>query len=399
MAKKKEKTALKKGEARFQIIGEAKINDYTYKIDEIAESSDWVFNVLNLGIDCNEYGTVYAEMMGGYGSERDNVIYVHGKDEDGRDDYSNCFQVDWDDRFDEDILESVGNNCFITIGLEKDKKNKTFAKRFLSAYDAILYVQEHLTADTVVNVKGELKYSMYNGTVQTRKEIKSIYLSNKDDKKDYSATFSQTILLDRDSIGTPDKDKGVIPVHGYVVDYVSKYNGNSIKRNVPFAKTFELEVITENRTSEQTKLFVGKYLKVKKGVDEITFVGDLVEKGATVTATEDDIPDDIKELIKMGIYTLEEALAKCSVSGARERRMVITQIAIKMVGDDEKKTPVVQQEKAKYEEEDLIFVFPGEDDEEDSETDDVPFDTDESTDDDGEATSDENDTSWLDDLK
>ena len=40
MAKEtKEKTPLKKGTASFQLIGEAKVNDYTFKIDEESSSA------------------------------------------------------------------------------------------------------------------------------------------------------------------------------------------------------------------------------------------------------------------------------------------------------------------------------------------------------------------------
>ena len=88
MAKVKEKKPLAKNNwiQNFNIVGEVKLNDYTFKLDEKSEKSDWVYNALNLGIDCGEkYGTVYAELMGGYGSERsNNVVYVHGKDEDGK---------------------------------------------------------------------------------------------------------------------------------------------------------------------------------------------------------------------------------------------------------------------------------------------------------------------------
>ena len=115
-------------------------------------------------------GTVYAELMGGYGAERDNVVYVHGKDEDGKDDFENRFTIDWDDRFDEKILESVGDLCFMTVGLEKDKNGKVFYKKFLTPYDMIAYINENLEDGMVVNVKGQLKYSSYEGNVKVRKE-------------------------------------------------------------------------------------------------------------------------------------------------------------------------------------------------------------------------------------
>ena len=89
MAKRNKKTLEKKNWSNsFVLIGEAKINEYTFKLDEKSEKSDWVYNSLNLGVYCGETcGTVYAEIMGGYGAERDNVIYVHGKDEEGKDDF------------------------------------------------------------------------------------------------------------------------------------------------------------------------------------------------------------------------------------------------------------------------------------------------------------------------
>lgn len=399
MAKKNEKTPLKKGEARFMLIGEAKVNDYTYKIDELAQESDWVYNVLNLGVDCGENGVIYSELMGGYGSERENKIYVHGVKEgkNGRkqDDFDNRFEIDWDDRFDDSVLEEVGELCFITVGLEKDKKGKTFVKKFLSAYDAILYVQEQLESGMVINVKGSLKYSKYNDNYQTKKEITSIFLSKVEDRNDYRATFTQTILLDKDSIGKPDKDKGIIPIYAYVVDYVKNYGDKEVKTNIPYPKMFELEIGTE----EQTKKWLDKVLKVKKGITEITFEGDLIEGGALVTVTEDDIPDDIKELIEIGAYTVEEALTKCSANNSKEKRMIIRKPAIKMQGEEGKEVPVVQKFEEKYTEDDLVLDFMLEDNSKDDDDNDddgePPFDVDDENEAEEKAS---NDTSWLDKL-
>ena len=66
----------------MNILGKAVVNDYTFTIDKRSESSDWIYNRLNLTVDCGEkHGRISTELMGGYGSERGdkNVIYVHGK--------------------------------------------------------------------------------------------------------------------------------------------------------------------------------------------------------------------------------------------------------------------------------------------------------------------------------
>ena len=371
--------------SNFTLIGKPKISDeYTFKIDEKSEKSSWIYNSMNIGIDCGEkHGVVYAEMMGGYSEENENKIYAHGKKDDGSDDFDKQIIVNWDDRFNDDVLEEIGDLSFITIGLEKTDKDKTFYKKFLSAYDAIAYVKEHLTEDMVVNVRGSLKYSSYNDNVQVRKNITSIALSKADDTSKYKATFTQSVLIDKDSASLKniDKDKGVMFVDTKVLDYVKEVNGIEVKGQYPYSKQFEFEMNFENE--KQCKTICEKLFKVKKGVTQITFEGEFVEGGAVVTATWDDIPDDIKDLVEMGMYSKEEALAKCTANGSRERRMVLKKPMIKLVGDD--KTPVIQKFDERYNEEDLVldYLF-------DKKSDDKPpFDTDDETD------SDDNSMDWL----
>jgi hypothetical protein len=370
MAKKQERTELKKAQSTFQLIGEAKITDFTFKIDETSQKSDWIYNQLNLGVDCGNGNVVYADMMGGYGSDRDNILYVHGvkKDDNGKttDDYESRFTIDWDDRTDEDILETIGNQCFLTVGLEKDKNGNIFAKKFLSAYDAIEYVKEHLESGMVVNVKGNLKYTIYNDSVQVKKEIKSIFASKVDDNSKYRASFTQTMLLDKDSVGKLDREKAVYPISAKVVDYTKMYNNVEVKQNVPFTKVFELEVDKEK--PENTKKFIDKVLKVKKDITEVTIEGDIIESQTLVSITEADIPADIMELIEIGAYTMEDAIAKLAVGGSKEKRLVIRKPSIKMVGDEDSKKPVILKTESKYKEEDLIFDFMFEDKEEEEPT-------------------------------
>lgn len=362
-------------QSTFNLVGKPVINDYTYKIDEHSEKSKWVYNALNLGVDCGEkHGTVYAELMGGYSEENENRIFAHGKNDDGNDDFEKQIIVDWDDRFNDDVLEEIGDLSFITIGLEKTDKGQTFYKKFLSAYDAIAYVKEHLSEDMVVNIRGNIKYSTYNDVVQVRKNITSIALSKVDDPSKYKATFTQSVLIDKDSASLKseniDKDKGVMYVDTKVLDYVKEVNGIEVKGQYPYNKQFEFVMDFSNQAA--CKKIMDKLFKVKKGFTQITFDGEFIEGGAVVTATWDDIPDDIKDLVDMGVYTEEEALAKCTANGSRERRMVLTKPMIKLVGED--KVPVLQKFEEKYEEDDLILDYLYSDNNDDEEP---PFEVDE----------------------
>ena len=359
MAKTKERKALKKGKATFNLIGRVKVTDKTFNLGNSYDSG-WTDNSMYVGVDCGNGNTVYAEMRSGFYSDPDkeSVIRAYSKDEKDDAGKSKSVEIAWEDRLDESLYDSISDSSFLTVGVEKDVKDKTVYKKFLTAYDAVEYLNEHLEDGMIVNVKGTIGYSEYEGNVSTKKEITSIVLSKIDDEADFKATFSQTILVDSKSIGKKNDDKGTMELAAYVVDYVGKpkIDGEKIevKKNVTYPKTFEVAI---NENPEITAKMLQRFFKPKKGkITEITVTGNLVEGGSTVNITEDDIPDDIKELIEMGLYSEEEAEKKIAVgNGNRERRMIIVKPDITYVGTGDDRKPTVAFEDGKYDEDDLYF--------------------------------------------
>ena len=354
MAKTKERKALKKGKAAFNLIGRVKVTDKTFNLDNSYDSG-WTDNSMYVGVDCGNGNTVYAEMRSGFFPDKDNVIRAYSKDEKDDAGKSKSVEIAWEDRLDESLYDSISDSSFLTVGVEKDVKDKTVYKKFLTAYDAVEYLNEHLEDGMIVNVKGTIGYSEYEGNVSTKKEITSIVLSKIDDEADFKATFSQTILVDSKSIGKKNDDKDTMELAAYVVDYVGKpkIDGEKIevKKNVTYPKTFEVAI---NENPEITDKMLQRFFKPKKG--KITVTGNLVEGGSTVNITEDDIPDDIKELIEMGLYSEEEAEKKIAVgNGNRERRMIIIKPDITYVGTGDDRKPTVAFEDGKYDEDDLYF--------------------------------------------
>lgn len=356
LAKEKERKALTRGRSAFNLIGRVKVTDKTFNLDN-TYSSGWTDNRMYVGVDCGEGNYVYGEMAGGFFPEEDSVLRGFSRDRDA-DGKSKMVEVAWEDRFDEDLLDTISDMSFITVGVEKDVKDKTVYKKFLSAYDAVEYLNEHLEDGMIVNVKGNIKYSEYDGNVSTKKEITSIALSKVEDEADFKATFTQTVLIDSKSIGKKDKEKNTVTLDAYVVDYVGnpKIDGKkvSVKQNVTFPKSFEVAI---HDNPEVTAKMLERYFKVKKGfVNEITVVGKLIEGSSTVNITDDDIPDDIKELIELGLYTDEEAKNRMAVgNNSGDKRMVILKPDIVYVGKDEDRKPTVALEEKKYEESDLYF--------------------------------------------
>lgn len=357
MAKTKERKALKKGKAAFNLIGRVKVTDKTFNLDNSYDSG-WTDNSMYVGVDCGNGNVVYAEMRSGFFPDKDNVIRAYSKDEKDDSGKSKSVEIAWEDRLDESLYDSISDSSFLTVGVEKDVKDKTVYKKFLTAYDAVEYLNEHLEDGMIVNVKGTMGYSEYEGNISTKKEITSIVLSKIDDEADFKATFSQTIFVDSKSIGKKNDDKGTMELAAYVVDYVGKpkIDGEKIevKKNVTYPKTFEVAI---NDNPEITAKMLQRFFKPKKGkITEITVTGNLVEGGSTVNITEDDIPDDIKELIEMGLYSEEEAEKKIAVgNGNRERRMIIVKPDIIYVGTGDDRKPTVAFEDGKYDEDDLYF--------------------------------------------
>lgn len=410
MAKVKEKKALdKKGWIQsFTLVGKAALGKFTFNIDAHSEKSDYIYSRMLLNVDCGEkYGLVQSQLMGGYSIRNPYPVYVHGKKIDektGRevDDFDNSYTIDWEDRLDESILEDVGNLCFIRIGIERDKDGKVVEKRFLTDYDAINYLSDTLKDGTEIKVKGQLKYSIYNDAIQVTKQINSIFL--KTDKDAPIAMFTQTMLLNKDSVGKLDKDKMVYPIVGMILEKFKEYNGNdltdggSVKggKFVPLRKVFDYEVDPDNK--EKADLVISKVFKVKKNITMLTCEGIFVEGGATVQATEADIPADIKELIDLGAYSMEEALAKCSENKGTERRMILKRPFLRMVGEEGNKTLQIQKFDDKYSDEDLMldYLIKHEEPEEEEDEDEVPFEEEKPKKE--EPSDDLDDDSWMDSI-
>ena len=383
MTNEVKKITRKNWTSRFNLVGRPKLGDYTFKMDEHSNKSSWIYNSMNLCLDCGEkFGNCYSNMMGGYSPERATTLYVHGKDENGRDDFGIRMEIDWDDRFDEDLLDKVGDMNFIKVGLERDVRGQTVIKKFLSPYDAIEYIHDNLTEDMVVNVSGNLRYSTYNDHVTINKDITSIYLSRVEDPKDFHASFTQSVIIDKESCNTKDidKDTGIMPIDAIVLDYIKEFNGHEIRGQWPYHMNMEYQFDLSDK--DKVKKIYEKLFKVKKGYTQITFDGEFVSNGGTVTPTIDDIPEDIRSLIGI-VYTEAEALEQCATSANRENHMFLKRPSIFMVTDQnnpDNKNAVLQMFPENYTEDELDMSWVYADsanDDEDDEDDDLPFGNDE----------------------
>lgn len=355
--------------SRFTLVGKAIINDRTFSIDQRSQNSDYISNRMNLGLNCgSKYGNIYCELWGGYSENRDTFIYIHKKNPDGSDDFSNSDKIAWEDRLDENILSEIGESCFIRVAIETTAEGTLFKKKFISPYDAINYLYEHLRSDTRIRVTGHLKYDYYNGSVRVRKEIERITVVG-DDVPD-SATFVQSILLTKGCAGDVDKKTGVCPIDGIVLEYFKTFNGKEVNGCVPLHKNFEFDFSKFLDAPDKIKKIKDSFFNVRKGVTEVKFEGEFIESGSTVQMTEDDLDEDVKLQIEFGLRTLEEALQTTAGSGSVVRKMVLIRPAMKDIErEDGSVKRTIDITERKYEEDDLALDCLIEDEEDDTEED------------------------------
>ena len=111
------------------------------------------------------------------------------------------------------------------------------------------------------------------------------------------------------------------------------------------------------QSGEQINSIYNKLFKVKKDVTQINFIGELIENG-TVTITYDELPDEIKELVDIGAYPLEEALTKCTQNRTKDKKMVILRPEIGKSSDDDNVVSKLMRFESAYTEDELIFDIP-----------------------------------------
>lgn len=360
---KNENVKLKKGRAQFMLIGKflRKVGkdgtDYSFNLDKVSDSG-YKYSNFKMRTDCGNGNEVYSEMMGGHHTAKEQMIYCHGKklNDDGKevDDWATRVEVAWEDRFNETILDTVGDMCFIKIGIEKDIEGNTVVKKFLSEYDAIQYIHDNLTDGAIVNVKGNLSYSKYNDNIQTKKQIKSIFLSKMEEEKDFKAEFTQTILVDKNSIKKTDIENKKIVIDARVLDYMKE-----VKGNIPYNINFELHFEDEKEAALVEKM--SKILFApKKDIDEVTIIGKFVESLPLVNIKDIDVTPEIQELIDMGILDEEDVKKKAVGNGKKQRKMVILRPDMLNVDKEGITTTSINRVIGKYKEEDLIVTIPDE---------------------------------------
>lgn len=353
MAKKDTKERkIRKTNGSFEMVGRIKINEKTFSNDTSANG--YVWERVSTSINTGNGNTPFINCMGGYNPDKPLPIRIYQNGE--------SFDVDWEDRNNEEIIDKISKYNKIVVGVSRDDEDKVVYNEYLSWYDAVEELKENKEEldGAVVKVRGNIGWNEYNDNINPQFNITSIYLVDKEEE-DFHSTYKQIILMDVDGIEKPilkilkETNFEALPDEVEISAYMMDYN-SSIKKTRPYKSTYVLK----KSDFKNIKQF-GKILKLlyigKNKILMTEVVGNVVNSQNIRNATLEDFDADVLDFYDGDEDELMEE--KIIESGGNARYLSITKPAFRFDKETGKKgfyRHITGEEDFPYELSDLVFV-------------------------------------------
>ena len=316
----------------FNITGYITVDDKTFEMNKAGKNNkNWIMNVFNPKVEDKEGKSMYMRFMDGFDKVKGKRIFARTKD-------NSNIEISFADRDKEALLEQLDDFSFVKVGLGKEKvKDEETGKeyerwnfrKFITSYDAIALLKEVLEIGKTYKVRmiGNQKFNLFNGNMNRNYDLQTIYILPEDDTSECDFGFKHNILLDSESVNM-DKwaEEGIANIKAKV--YQKKNKDEYEVLEVPF-------VIRANENNkEKYENVIKKHLLVEEegvirriniaGVYNCGYISGKVE--------EEDLPEEIKEMIKDGIYTKEQIL---NMNSKKEKvdELVIRKPVIRRIDD------------------------------------------------------------------
>ena len=201
--------------ARFSFTGKLEVNtdpeakNYFLRTGKTSNKNN--YKSINLQVLQDKNNRSFVEL---FGMESDVIKTI--------DTDNNKIDIEWSDRFDDDVVKQVANYKKTTI------KNDDERKDFISSYDAIEYFVDHLDEfkDKLVTVTGQRSKNLYQNKLTDRFQITSIRTVDDDVTK--KLTVSMDFFFNKDSFDMSDWSKEhKLYINGYTSEYISTTKENN----------------------------------------------------------------------------------------------------------------------------------------------------------------------------
>lgn len=264
---------------------------------------------MNFGIKTSKMNMGFVEL---FGSQQD-VIKTYDTNGDP-------IEVDWKDRFNEDIVSSVRRSSKHIINLGPGYEEK----QFISAYDAIEYLAEELPKlNEVISVTGNVRKEFYNGQTLNKFIIKNVFAVEPGGEK--KLQVNMTFFWDNEGIDV-DRDKDLIYLNGYTREYIDKDTGSKyVPQQIILGKD---TLIEGNERSERSYEFKKKLVEQvpRRGVAQAGWICILINGSEEIPFDESQLTPLQKESIELGLHTIDDFKPRGQIYGQRVNQLRIANI-------------------------------------------------------------------------
>lgn len=277
---------------------------------------------INLGIMESKNNMGFVELFGSV--PKNNVIKTMNTD-------GEKIEINFDDRFDKNVIKSVANYRKYVVDLGDDFGGKM---EFITPYDACMYLKDNLPLyKGKICVTGQMEKQWYQDKYYDKFKAQNVYAVDEEHKNRLSITTD--IYYRSDCVDKSDyKEEKKIYIDGYILQYIDKNEGNKFipQRFVFSAAKYNLE----NEHHKKLLAYKKKYIEpsTKKWIHllwEIVMINGAEE----VDFDESQLTDAQKEQIELGIRTLEDFRPNGAIFGERAYEYRLLEPSLIKVSDSE----------------------------------------------------------------
>ena len=223
--------------------------------------------------------------------------------------------VDWDDRFDEDIISKVASYRKYIVDLGDDHGGR---QEFITAYDMIEHLREYLPDyDGRVVVTGQFTRDWYAKKKMyfSKFRVQNVFAAPEDRKSRLLLTMD--LFYNKASLDDSDFDESKkMTLDCYIEQYINKDEG---KKYVPIQVVFSgAKYDLENEKHKKLFDYKMKYIKVKnKNMVHIPWEIVLLRGAEEAEFDESMLTDSQREQVELGIKSVDDFRPKGNVYGDR----------------------------------------------------------------------------------
>lgn len=331
-------TELKGGISSVRLVGKVRVASDTFEDPKCKEGKTWNSIRNTFGVEVSDGNVHYVTLQGGYKTDKP-LIYTFNED-------LETIQVKWQDRFKDDILDTIPSSQKIVVSIEKDEDGKRIRKEFLHIIDVNEYLAEHLENGAEVVVMADVErqpgkedrvYTSYNLKMIALNEEYTMKSGEVREPAKHEALLRQTFLLNEYSLDKKWKkqleDEGETLVSAFVPQYVSsilvgdsyvKVKDKVSTSTLPIPVSFKIKLDTkasDDAKASRINLYKKWFSIGKEKVREFYMMMELNE-GYTESTGDVEITAEMQELIDAGIMQKEEIESEVTVRGERVSEII-----------------------------------------------------------------------------